>query len=532
MPITNSKPPITNGLISRKKSKKLEDISLKVALMIVFMVATLSLQSCTESQVSETSDKPNVLFILVDDLKPAIGAYGNETAITPAMDKLASESMRFNKAYANQAVCAPSRFNLMLGSRSTSTGIYGFGRDFRDFYPDATTMSQYFKQHGYHAESMGKVYHIGHGTYNDKASWSIPHHPDKVIEYNDPASTGGELTREEALFSNRSWEFARSLSRGAAWESPEVQDTAYADGRVANHAIERLQALKQNPDKPFFMAVGFARPHMPFSAPQKYWDLYDPQELPMPEVEEGPEGAPDYAVKRDGEIVQYKPVPHSSEHDPFPKDITRNLIHGYYASTSYVDAQIGKVIDELENLELDENTIVVLWGDHGFHLGELGIWTKHVNYELANRIPLFFKAPGVTEPGSSTEQLTETVDLYPTLAALAGLPAPNATQPLDGESMVPVLKDPEARVSDHVYHTYPRGNRVGRAIRTDRYRLVEWKEIGANPETADIELYDYTKGPVEQANIADKNPEVVDRLKTILYRYPEAHLSRPASAHE
>lgn len=479
---------------------------------------------------SHKAQKPNVLLILVDDLKPAIGAYGNQTAITPEMDRLASESLRFTKAYANQAVCAPSRFNLMLGSRSTSSGIYGFGRNLRDFYPDATTMPQYFKQHGYHAESMGKVYHIGHGTYNDEASWSIPHHADKVIEYNDPASTGGELTREEALFGNRSWEFARSLSRGAAWESPSVEDTSYADGRVANHAIKRLRALKQTQGKPFFMAVGFARPHMPFSVPQKYWDMYDPAKLPMPQIEHMPDGAPDYAGKTGGEIAQYKPVPPPNEHEgPYPEQLKRNLIHGYCASVSYVDTQIGKVLSELKNLGLEDNTIVVLWGDHGFHLGELGIWTKHVNYEIANNIPLMIKAPGVTTPGSSTGQLAETVDIYPTLADLAGLPTPNPTQPLDGESLVPVLKDPQARVSDHAYHTYPRGKRIGRAIRTDRYRLVEWKEIGADPTTADIELYDYSNGPVEQENLADQKPEVVNRLKNILYRYPEAHLVRPPS---
>src|SRR5690625_4472301 len=269
--------------------------------------------SVSDNQPSP-GEKKNILLILVDDLRPAIGAYGNEVAITPEMDKLASEATRFTKAYANQAVCAPSRLNLMLGSRSTSTGIYDFGRDFRDFYPDATVMPQYFKRHGYHAESMGKVYHIGHGTYNDTASWSIPHYKDKVIEYNDPASTGGKLTREEALFANKSWDYAGSLPRGAAWESPKVADTAYADGRVANHAVERLRVLKQESDKPFFMAVGFARPHMPFSVPQKYWDMYDPRELPISLIEHAPEWAPAYAGQESGQIEAYNPVPTPAVH--------------------------------------------------------------------------------------------------------------------------------------------------------------------------------------------------------------------------
>lgn len=486
--------------------------------------------ACSSSAESPDQEKPNVLLIMVDDLKPAIGAYGDETAITPEMDKLASEGIRFDAAYSNQAVCAPSRYNLMLGSRSTSTGIYNFGRNPRDFYPNATTLPQYFKENGYHTEAMGKVYHIGHNTYDDSASWSVPSYHDKVIEYNDPESTpGNEMTREEALFSNKGWDFARSLKRGAAWESPDVADTAYADGRVAARAKKRLQELSSNSDKPFFLAVGFARPHLPFSVPQKYWDMYNPEELPMPQIEEMPEGAPEFAGKTGGEIAQYTPVDEYDGEEPYPEELKRNLIHGYYAGVSYSDTQIGKVLDELKKQGLDENTIVVLWGDHGFHLGELNIWTKHVNYEKANRIPIMIKAPGVTEPGTSTGQLTETVDLYPTLADLAGLSIPDTEQPLDGESLVPVLKDPKTRVSDYAYHAYPRGGKMGRAIRTDRYRLVEWKNIGADPETAEIELYDYSDGSVEEENIADEKPEVVKELRAILNKQPEATKPRPRS---
>lgn len=476
----------------------------------------------------EKNNPPNVLLILVDDLKPALGAYGDNIAVTPEMDKLSESGMRFDRAYSNQAVCAPSRFNLMLGSRSTSTGIYHFGRNFRDFYPDAVTLPQFFKENGYHSESMGKVYHVGHNTYDDQESWSVPHHHELLIEYQDAESTGGKFTREEALFKNFSWDYALSLSRGAAWESPDVEDEAYADGRIAQRAIERLRTLNEKPDQPFFLAVGFARPHLPFSAPLKYWEMYDPDTLPLPEVETEPGGAPDYAGKRDGEIVQYDPLPHSSESDPFPEDLTRKLIHGYYASTSYVDAQIGKVIDELDKLGLDENTIVVLWGDHGFHLGELGIWTKHVNYELANRIPLIISVPGFTS-GSSTMQLAESVDIYPTLAELAGLPQPENSQPMNGTSLLPVLQDPDERVRDYAYHAFDRGRRMGRAIRTEQYRLVEWKEIGAAPETAEMELYEYSSGQVETENIVGEQPDIVEELRSILDQQPEAHPARPES---
>ena len=470
---------------------------------------------------------PNILLILVDDLKPALGAYGDAIAKTPNLDRFSKKGIRFEQAYSNQAVCAPSRINLMLGSRSTSSGIYEFGQNFRDYYPDAVTMPQFFKQNGYHAESMGKVYHIGHNTYGDEASWSVPHHKDLVIEYVDPTRKEQGFTREEALFSNQS---ANGLPRGMAWESPDVQDEAYADGRVAKRAVERLGQLKKNPDQPFFLAVGFARPHLPFSVPKSYWDLYDPQKLPLAKYQVAPVGAPSYAVKRDTEIDQYVPIPHSTQQDPFSPDLQRKLVHGYYAGVSYVDAQIGKVLSALEQLDLDENTIVVIWGDHGYHLGELGIWTKHVNYELANRIPVIMAGPGIAKGGSKTKQILETVDIYPTLVELAGLERPNVSQPLDGMSMASVLKKPKSEIRDHAYHTFPRGGRLGRAIRTQRYRMVEWKKIGSAKSTATYELYDYKNSDVEMKNIADEQPDVLEELKGILDRHPEPAPSRPRSA--
>ncbi len=467
-------------------------------------------------------EKPNVLLILVDDLKPALGCYGDKTAKTPSIDRLAASGMRFDLAYCNQAVCAPSRFTLLLGSHSTSTGLYFLGSHLREIVPNAVTMPQYFADHGYRTESLGKVFHIGHGNLGDPASFSVPHFKEKVIEYLDPASTdGGQLTREEAYFTNQQLGKIGSLPRGAAFESPAVKDEAYADGRVAAETIRRLQAAKersQNEGRPFFIAAGFARPHLPFSAPKKYWDLYDPEKLSMPEYEELPAGAPAVAGKRGGEITNYKPVPPGGN---VGEKLKRELIHGYYASVSFVDAQIGKVLDELDRLELSSNTIVVLWGDHGFHLGDLGIWTKHTNYEQANRIPLLFRAPGVTQASSSTKQLAESVDVFPTLAELAQLPKPTGPQPIDGVSLVPVLKDPKRRVRDHAYHAYPKA-KLGRAIRTERYRLVEWKKIGAPRDQAEYELYDYEADPLETENLAKKHPEVVARLKTILAKYPAA----------
>lgn len=504
---------------------KIELISISNRLIVLGCIFVLSFhtQSFGQEEINQKT-KPNILFILVDDLKPTLGTYGDVFAKSPNIDKLAASGIRFDMAYANEAVCAPSRYNLMLGSRSTSTGIYGFGKEFREVYPNALTLPQVFKKEGYHTESMGKVFHIGHGNTSDGASWSIPHFKEKVIEYIVPGSTGRKLTREEAFFENTRMYIKdtpdnNELPRGAAWESPDVLDEAYADGRVANHAIDRLRKLSENPKKPFFMAVGFARPHLPFSVPKKYWDIYDPKKLPMPQFEGYPDGAPKFAVKRGGEIDQFTPIPQGS--GIYPDSLKRKLIHGYYASVSYMDAQLGKVMQELKRLNLDKNTIVVLWGDHGWHLGDHGIWTKHTNYEQATRIPLVFVAPGVTKPGSTTDRIAETVDIYPTLVDLAGLEMPGTPQPMDGTSLESTLEGNSETVEDYAYHSYIRNGYLGEAIRNNRYRLVRWTRLD-NQTDVIHELYDYEKDPGEAENIAKKNKKMVTELLDVLNSYPKA----------
>ena len=457
--------------------------------------------------------KPNVLLLLVDDLKPTFGAYGADWVHSPNLDRLAASGMRFDMAYCNQAVCAPSRNNLLVGSRSTSLGVYSLGFHFRRAVPNAITLPQYFKQQGYHTAGIGKVFHIGHGNINDEHSWSVPFQPDKVIDYVLPDSTDG-LTREEALFSNQS---ARGLPRGAAWEIADVADSAYADGRIAAEGIRRLRAYKES-RQPFFLALGFTKPHLPFCAPKKYWDLYQREDMQLAEYRLPPVGSPPYAGKTLGEIDQYKPVP---QRPPIPDDMQRTLMHGYFAALSYMDAQLGRVLDELENSGLAENTIVVLWGDHGYHFGDHGAWTKHTNYEQANRIPILISAPGVTQPGTHTRALVETVDIYPTICELAGLPLPQPEQRLDGKSLVPILQNSVAAVKDHAYHCFPRGNRLGRAIRTDRYRLVEWKPWRGDAKT-DYELFDYEVDPLEKRNLASDQPEIVEQLLVKLHSHPPA----------
>jgi iduronate 2-sulfatase len=463
-------------------------------------------------------DKPNVLMICVDDLKPVLGCYGDKLVKSPSIDKLAACSVQFDLAFCNQAVCSPSRNALLTGLRPQTLGIYDLGTNFRRARPDAITLPQFFKQHGWRAEGMGKIFHVGHGNTNDEASWSLPHWNAKVVAYALPESKAQQgLTREEALFDNKS---AKNLPRGAAYESADVPDNTYPDGALADHALERLRAAKEKPAEPFFLAVGFVKPHLPFVAPKKYWDLYDRNAFKLAEVRTPPEGAPGYAPQFGGELRQYAGIPESGV---IPDDLQRTLIHGYHAATSYMDAQVGRVLAELDKLGLAQNTIIVLWGDHGWHLGDHGIWCKHTNYEQAARIPLLVAAPGM-KAGAKTASLAETVDIYPTLCELAGLPAPTG---LDGHSFAATLRNHAAPTKDHIIHVYPRSPRgkgqiIGRAIRTERHRLVEWKKPGAPADTAEFELYDYQADPLETKNVAAGKPEVVTRLRALLAKHPEA----------
>jgi iduronate 2-sulfatase len=459
-----------------------------------------------------SAERPNVLLICVDDLKPTIGAYGDPVAKTPHLDRLAARSLRLDLAYCNQAVCSPSRNALLTGLRPQTLGIYDLATNFRRARPDATTLPQLFQRHGYRTEALGKILHTGHGNTEDAASWSVPHFRPKAPGY---ALAENNAPKPESPNAKEPWKDPR----GAPTESADVPDETYADGQIAREAARRLAAAAESAEsaesgEPFFLAVGFLKPHLPFVAPSRYWDLYDPAALPMPERDRPPEGAPDYAAQFGGELRKYKGIPEGDA--ALGEELTRHLIHGYYAATSYADAQIGIVLDALESAGLADRTLVVLWGDHGWHLGDHGMWCKHTNYEQAARIPLLVSAPGKAAAVSAA--LVETVDIYPTLAELAGLPAPVE---VEGRSFAALLDDPAAAHRDHAIHVYPRGGRFGRAIRTSRYRLVEWKAFGAAAEEAELELYDYLDDPGETRNLAAERPETVAELRALLAAHPE-----------
>ena len=456
--------------------------------------------------------KPNVLLICVDDLKPLLGCYGDTLVKSPNIDRLAARGVLFEKAFCNQAVCSPSRNALLTGLRSQTLGIYDLATNFRKAAPDAVTLPQHFMNNGYRAEGLGKIFHVGHGNGNDEASWSVPHFSPKAIGYALKENNLPESTREQALFENKTE--AWKLPRGAPTESADVPDNRYGDGMIADEAVKRLAAAKQKPDELFFLAVGFLKPHLPFVAPKKYWDLYDPKSFKLPALQTAPAGAPEFAPSTWGELRQYRDMP---EQGPLTQEQALHLIHGYHAATSYMDAQLGKVLDALDASGFAGNTIIVLWGDHGWHLGDHGMWCKHTNYEQAARIPVIVAAPGI-QP-ARTQALIESCDIYPTLAELAQLPAPPQG---DGRSFASVLKNPATTVRDHAIHVYPRGGGlIGRAIRTQRHRLVEWKKPGDAPDTAILELYDYEADPDEAKNLAAEQPAVVAVLRQFLAQHPE-----------
>ena len=502
---------------------------MKSACVLVTLIVGLSCQS--RLSVFAAAPQRNVLFICVDDLKPLLGCYGDQRIKSPNIDRLAKRGVRFTAAYCNQAVCAPSRNSLLTGVRPTTLGIYDLGTNFRVALPDAITLPQYFAGHGYTAEGLGKIFHVGHGNHEDPASWTTPPFGGKSIAYllpQDHSQTG--LTREEALFANQG--DVANLPRGAAYEAADVEDNAYPDGQIADEALRRLHAASDR-KSPFFLAVGFLKPHLPFCAPKKYWDLYQRDSFKVPALRTPPEGAPPYAPSTWGELRQYSDIPQTG---PLTDEQARAMIHGYHAAVSYIDAQLGRVLDELDRLKLSNETIIVLWGDHGWHLGDHGMWCKHTNYEEATHIPLIIVAPGIAKAGSQSGAMVETIDLYPTVCELAGLSAPRVPQSLEGKSLVPVLKKPSTSNKPAVFHVYPRNRKgdgaiLGRAVRTDRYRLVEWKKPGASPNTAEFELYDYQKDPQETKNLAAMEPAIVRKLEALIAAQPEAkpQIAAPAA---
>ena len=458
--------------------------------------------------LAHAADKPmNVLFIAVDDLRPTLGCYGTPVVKSPNIDTLAKSGTLFERAYVQQAVCSPSRTSLMTGQRPDTTHVWDLNTHFRKHIPDVVTLPQHFKNNGYFTQGIGKIYH---GGFDDPKSWSVPHIDAKIGHSFSPEGTEllARLKREAGK--------AQGKVRGLPYEAPQVDDDYLHDGAVAKKACTLLQENAQR-DKPFFLAVGFLKPHLPFVAPKKYWDMYDPDELYTPETSKAPKGAPNYAPTNFGELRAYYGMP---KNGPIAKKDARKLIHGYYACVSYTDAQIGRLLKQLEESGLRDNTVVVLWGDHGWHLGDHGMWCKHTNYEYATHAPLIISMPGQEKVGTKTDALVEFVDIYPTIVEACGLPKVEENA---GRSLVPLLNNPKQEWAEAAFSQYPRGMGshgygMGYAMRTDRYRFVKW--IAKKDGFTEYELYDLKDDPNETVNLAvdPANAELLETMQAMFTR--------------
>ena len=469
-------------------------------------LAVVGMTACIFSLSLGAQERPNVLFIAIDDLRPVLGCYGDDLAITPNIDRLAQRGTVFERAYCQQAVCGPSRLSLMTGRRPDTTRVWDLNTHFRKALPDAVTLPQHFKAQGYHCRSIGKIYHGGGVSSKDVPSWS-----------EDPLhDIAREAHQRYAAARNQR---GRGLKRGAS-EAADVPDGTYIDGIVCEAALKALRTLKKR-EKKFFLAVGFRKPHLPFCAPRKYWDLYDRAKIPDPVSDAHPARAPEVAVRSWKELEGYTDIPKSGQ---LPPGKVAELRHGYYACVSYIDALVGRLLEEVKQIGLEGETVVCLWGDHGFHLGEQGLWAKANNYELSTRVPLILSVPGQKKTGGKTKALVELVDLYPTLAEACGLTVPEG---LEGTSLRPLLDDPGRIWKKAAFSQYPRaytGNRhrshgdiMGYAIRTSKHRYVEWRDWKSGKVKA-RELYDHESDPGEMRNVAaeDDYAGILDRHEAIL----------------
>lgn len=462
--------------------------------LVVFMLAGLA-EACS-ANVAES--RPNILFIAVDDLGTALGCYGDTTASTPHLDKLAEDGVRFDRAYCQIPLCNPSRASLMTGLRPDTTTVYDLTRHFRETLPDVVTLPQLFLNKGWFTARVGKLYHydvpkgIGTAGLDDPPSWQKTINPK------------GRDVAEEALITNPLPD--KPVSAALSWLSAEGTDEEQTDGMVATEAI---RLMEDHQDEPFFLGVGFYRPHTPFVAPERYFHLHPLEKITLPTAP-----ADDRDDIPPSAFAHNNPVPNYD----LDQETLRLALQAYRASVSFVDAQVGRILDSLARLGLAEKTIVVLWSDHGYHLGEhLGVWQKRTLFEESTRTPLIVRVPGAAGNGQTCSRMVELVDLYPTLADYAGLAYPDD---LDGVSLRPLLEDPRHTWDRPAYSQIlrPADSRfpapvMGRTLRTERWRYTEWDEGRSG-----VELYDHDLDPNEFQNLANepdvRAQSIISKLKS------------------
>ncbi len=454
------------------------------------LLSLLLLATAAGPVAAEPNPRPNVLFVAVDDLRPELSCYGAK-AVTPNFDRLAKSGLVFDRAYCNQAVCGASRLSLMTGLYPERTDERTFHvTDWRKRWADVVTLNQHFKANGYTTVGLGKIYHGSSGPGVDPENWT-----EWVTvngkEYADPASLKAQRENPKKRPGKR--------TKGPATENYDKPDDSHADGNRANVGAVRLRQLAKR-DEPFFLAVGFTKPHLPFVAPEKYWDLYDRGDFAVPKNLGVPPGYPDYARNKNaGELRAYADIPSKGTPADFSPELNARLLHGYLACVSYTDRNLGVLLDALDESGAASNTIVVLWADHGWKLGDHSSWCKHTNFECDTRVPLIVRHPGMKSAKGRTRALAELVDLYPTLCDLCSFDPP---EHLQGRSLVPVLADPTKTVRESAYSSYPHGRGsgqrgvVGHSLRTPQHRYTEWWEKGTD-KVADHVLTDLAADPGE-----------------------------------
>jgi arylsulfatase A-like enzyme len=444
---------------------------------LVFLLAPL-LQSFA-------SELPNILFIAVDDLGLQSPLFGQEQMVTPGLERLASQGVTFTRAYVSVPVCGASRASLLSGARPTSDRFWDYKTRKDVDLPDVPSLPKWFKEHGYTTISNGKIYHHKDDDLDawSEAPWMPEHQGVGWKCYLKPESIA-------MIEANKSIADPDS-NMGPSTEDADVPDNMYPDGMLADKVIEDLKRFAES-GEPFFLSAGFWKPHLPFNAPKKYWDLYDPEEIELTDNPFKPKNAPDACMHNFEELRRmYGDTPMKG---PIPDDLALRLTHGYYACVSYVDAQIDKVLSALDEAGLAENTIVILWGDHGFHLGEHGLWCKHACFHRVMNAPLLVKAPGI-EGNVKTSAITEFIDIYPTLCDLAGIPLPDH---LDGESFLCEMKNPDNHFKDYAYSRY----KIGESIISNHYMYTEFTDRSGSPRGR--MLYDHRSDPAENLNVSEE----------------------------
>lgn len=497
---------------------------------LLFTFALMPLIACASNTDDTAHAAPNILFIAVDDLRPTIGSYGDPSAITPHLDRFAERSLQFNRAYCQVAVCNPSRASLMTGQMPDKLGVWTLPIHFREAKPDAVTIPQWFRKHGYTAVSHGKIYH---NPTPDPQSWSEPIR--RLPPLPSPYPKGTRALVRETMDGLPARDWRKKNLRPPSTASPDFDDNKLLDGARTDMAIEDLKRLAAE-DKPFFLAMGYIRPHLAWVAPKKYWDMHDPDTLPVAEDQSVIPNTPPYAPHNNSELSHYVDLvdmPRPWDEQELPSEKKRQLVHGYYACVSYIDAQIGRLLDALEETGEADNTIIVLWSDHGWKLGENRGWGKMTNYELDARVPMYLSAPGMATAGKQTEQLVELLDLFPTLCDLAKIDTPDF---VDGKSLMPLTLDTETQIRDKAVSQYYRQlekrQYMGYSMRTDRYRFIEWRDFRTGEVTA-RELYDHHAEEVARTNLAESaSPDLIEQLtQQLLQTHPRRELVMKPAIH-